>query len=186
MSRIYAKSRGKPFAPGVDDCDAIRVEEQFPEPVERAAGVRVDDEQFFRGGDLNQAQFGAVRVLADELRVEAYERGFGEVVEAGGKLGRVRDELFGECGPLGRSAGHEWGAVCAGNESTFMVARRTRCGQVAPSREHRFLGARAPPVWHIPGRRTAQVPPVAGKQVIRSKVAQDRPRSPTGDLGPTP
>ena len=44
--------------------------------------------------------------LADELGIEADERGLREVVEASGQLRRMRDQLLGERGPLGRSAGH--------------------------------------------------------------------------------
>src|SRR5262249_60495499 len=94
--RLSAAAPAEPhfLSASVDDDDPRRIDNQFPECVERASSEGVDEEQPLRRGDLDEAEPRMVGVLADELGVETDLRTSGQVLTAGDELLSGADDLF--------------------------------------------------------------------------------------------
>ncbi|MGC4005162.1 MAG: hypothetical protein QM811_19415 [Pirellulales bacterium] len=81
------------LATGVRDGHMARRNQEIPEWSNVVDLQRIDDRQVRAGGDLNQTQFRAVSMLADEFRIEA-DRRF--VAKGGAKLDQfpIRDDML--------------------------------------------------------------------------------------------
>jgi hypothetical protein len=73
-----------------------RIAKEGPEAVKGTDRERVDDVQVIFGGDLDQAEFRPKCVFANEFRVKRDDGRLGNLLKTGGKLGRLRDQVFGQ------------------------------------------------------------------------------------------
>ncbi len=94
--RLPAPQMAQPylFAAGVYDNLIGRIDHDFPECVQRPHCERIDEEQLFFRGDLDQAQLRMIAFLADELGVQSKMSAGRQMGAAVGQLGRLDDQLF--------------------------------------------------------------------------------------------
>lgn len=80
------------LAARVDDGEVLRIVQYFPKRRHIFEGKRIDDKKVLWRADLNQTKLGVKGMFANELGVEAEDRGLAQMPAGGGEVGGRRNE----------------------------------------------------------------------------------------------
>ena len=94
--RLPAPQPAKPniFSAGMNNDLPGWIDNKSPEAIQWACRNRIDKNESFGSGDLNQAQAGMKSILADEFSVQSKARTRSQILAAGSQFVRVGDYLF--------------------------------------------------------------------------------------------